>query len=86
MSENIESKTEALNSIDTQLILAKKKHPDFVADLFQAVSILTEECGEVAQAVNDYRWNDDSIEHIKEEVAQVGAVAIRFLELLEELE
>ena len=86
MIKNLEATIDALHKINTQLILAEKKHPDFVADLFQAVSILTEECGEVAQAVNDYRWNDDSIEHIKEEVAQVGAVAIRFLELLEELE
>lgn len=39
------------------------------------LSILVEEVGEVAQALNDWRWSGGSIDRVREKLVQVGAVA-----------
>ena len=46
---------------------------------FHTLSILTEELGELAQALND-----GDLEHAKEELVQVAAVALAWLEAAEE--
>jgi NTP pyrophosphatase (non-canonical NTP hydrolase) len=48
-------------------------------DLFRKVAILTEECGEVANAVLEGDWYN-----LKRELVQVAAVAAAWLESIEE--
>ena len=43
---------------------------------------LGEESGELTQAALDFVYNNGTIEHMKEEAVQCGAMAIRFLENL----
>lgn len=58
-----------------ELDAARQKHPLWPVSPFQQVAVITEEVGELAQAVND-----DDLSHARQEAAQVAAVAIRFLE------
>ena len=59
---------------------AEKKWPNWVDDPIHAASIISEEAGELAQAANDFCYGDGTMEHMIEEAAQVGAMAIRFLD------
>ncbi len=70
-------KTEVLSLIKLEYDFAKIKWPGFTTNRFQAISILTEEVGEAAQALND-----SDIDNLKVELAQVAAVCVRFLETL----
>lgn len=56
---------------------ARTKHPIFTENAFQGLSIVTEEVGELAQALND-----DNLEKAKIECAQVVVSATRMLEFL----
>lgn len=58
---------------------AKDKHPVFANDEYHAVSIATEELGEMAKAINDRDF-----EHAKCEALDTIAVLVRILEMLEE--
>ena len=62
-----------------QLAKAKAKHPIFPSNPSEGLSIITEELGELAEAIND----NQSVERMKEEAAHVAVTAIRFLEELE---
>jgi NTP pyrophosphatase (non-canonical NTP hydrolase) len=55
---------------------AKDKHPMFPDNPAEALSIITEELGELAQAINDGESKDRQIE----EAAHVAVTAIRFIE------
>ena len=66
----------------SELIRAKEKHPEFPENHAEALCIITEELGELAEAIND----GDSVEHLREEAAHVAVTAIRFLEMLESKE
>lgn len=59
-----------------QLEKAKAKHPEFPTNPAEALCIITEEVGELAEAINDR----DCIEHQIEEAAHVAVTAIRFIE------
>jgi len=72
-----------LDKINIELIKAKEKHPHFADSLYEAVCILCEETGEVAQSVYDYNRENGSIEAVETELAQVGAVVVRFLRYVE---
>lgn len=63
----------------SELIKAKEKHPEFPDNPAEALCIITEEVGELAEAIND----GDSVYHLREEAAHVAVTAIRFLEVLE---
>ena len=65
---------------------AEEKHPQFATTLAGAVSILTEEVGEVAMAVNDHCAFGEPLEEVREELYQVGAVVLRMLDNLDTLE
>jgi len=73
----------AMNLILEELELAKKKWPKWVIDPVHASGILNEEAGETMQASLDFCYSNGSIEQMKKEAAQVGAMAIRFLENLD---
>lgn len=70
------------NPIDLELKRAEKKHPKFPTDIFQQLSILQEEAGEVTMAVNHYHWDNGTIEDVKEELIQTAAMCMRMLQNL----
>jgi len=74
--------TNILARISAALDQAKRKHPAWSDDPLHAVSILTEEVGELAQAINDFYHDDGSAERILDESAQVAAVVIRIMQNL----
>lgn len=76
----------AVNHILLELLDAEDLFPQWQTDLFRAKSILDEEVGEVAKALNDYEYKGAPLEDVITEVAQVGAMAIRMLEGLYELQ
>ena len=80
-SLDIDLTPEVLKVLRREYESAKEKHPIFAGSLYQAVSIVAEELGEFAQAVND----GDTDEALTE-AAQVAVVAIRALEMLMEAE
>lgn len=61
-------------AIENAVRHAEQKHPVFATNKFQAVSIIGEEFGELAQAVND---ND--FEKAEVEALDLIATCIRFL-------
>lgn len=47
-------------------------------------AILSEECGEVAEGCLQAHWREpDGLEHLREELVQVAAVAVQMLEKLD---
>ena len=70
----------AMNLILNELKAAKEKWPNWVIDPVHASGILNEEAGETMQASLDFCYSNGSIEQMKKEAAQAGAMAIRFLE------
>ena len=74
-----------IDKISAALIDAKSRHPKFADSLYEAVCILTEECGEVAQSVYDVERDGGNIDIVEYELAQVGAVAVRFLRYVEQI-
>lgn len=73
------TRQEAVNLILQELERAEKIHPKWPVDIFQQNSILAEEAGEVTKAVNEYWWSSGTLDHIKKEAIQTGAMTIRFL-------
>lgn len=65
--------------IDMEYNHACVKHPVFAGSYEKAVCILTEEVGEVAQAIND-----KDLPGMIREIAQVAAVCERFLGMVVE--
>lgn len=58
---------------------ASKIHPKWPTDAVHAVSILTEESGELMKAAIEYHYNNGDIEAVREEAVQTGAMALRVL-------
>lgn len=54
---------------------AKTKHPMFAENIYQAISLASEELGEMAQAVND-----GDMKKARKEALDLIAVCVRFLE------
>ena len=73
----------ALQIILDELKKAKKKWPYWLDDPVHAAGVLNEEAGELMQACLDFSYSQGSIDQMQLEAAQVGAMAIRFLEGLE---
>lgn len=61
---------------------AKKKHKIFPFSRATQFAILVEEIGEIAQTIND----EQSDELYKREILDAGAVIVRMLEQLKEIE
>lgn len=73
-------KVKTFNEVIQATKHAEEKHPFFVENPAQAVSVATEELGEMAEAVNDGNW-----EQAKAEALDTIAVLVRFIYMLEEL-
>jgi hypothetical protein len=70
----------ALEKILTELQKAEEKFPGFPKDIIHCSAILAEECGEVSKAAIDYYYGGPSKhEELRVEIAQAGALALRFL-------
>ncbi len=80
MIENKEAA--ALEIILLELQAAMTKHPKFCGSAYQAVSLIAEELGELAQAVNgdDPDWEDKAVT----EAAHVAVTAIRTIQFIQE--
>jgi len=63
--------------IETELQRAKTIHPEFPKNHFEQFTIIQEELGEVAMALNDR-----NIEHAKIELIQTAAMCMRMIENL----
>lgn len=70
------------SEIDSELNMAKKKHPDFPEDMFRQVAIMQEEAGEVTKAVLDYHYAGGSLNDVKSELIQTAAMCMRMLEAI----
>lgn len=67
------------SEIIDEAIRASKIHPKWPTDVVHAVSILTEESGELMKAAIEYHYNNGDIEAVREEAIQTGAMALRVL-------
>lgn len=72
-------KAKTLNKVVEAVQRAEDKHPRFAAHLFHAVSLASEELGEMAKAVND-----GNIEAVRDEALDTIAVLVRTVEMIEE--
>lgn len=68
------------NEVIQAVMRAKAKHPYFCDNLPHAVSLATEELGELAKAVND-----GNIRQMKAEALDTIAVLVRMIELVDKL-
>lgn len=70
----------AMTIIFEELREAEKKFPGFPIDVIHCAGILAEEAGEVMKSALDYHYGrSDNQEELRKEIAQTGAMAIRFL-------
>jgi NTP pyrophosphatase (non-canonical NTP hydrolase) len=68
-----------------EIIAAEEQHGALPASMHQQLGILTEEVGELGQAVNHNLWVAPNHAAIRTEALQVAAVAIRIAERVERL-
>ncbi|CNJ74580.1 TPA: hypothetical protein ACJS4S_004089 [Yersinia enterocolitica] len=67
------------HEIIDEAVRASEIHPKWPTDALHAVSILTEESGELMKAAIEYHYNNGDIEAVREEAVQTGAMALRVL-------
>ena len=76
---NAERKAAALKLVLDELALAEEIHPSFPHDVIHQIAVLSEETGESVKAALQYVYENGSMKDFRNEVAQVGAMAIRIL-------
>lgn len=70
----------AIHKIIEELKKAEEKFPGFPHDIVHCACIVAEEAGEMVKAALDYYYGrSDNQEKLRKEIAQTGAMAIRFL-------
>lgn len=72
------TRDEIYKLIDIERNRQDRIHPTWPVDLHRCMSVLSEECGEVAAAVNDGRPTG-----MRAEIVQTAAVCVRWLESME---
>ncbi len=74
------------NAIDAELCRQRAKFGMQSLNLFDWQSILAEEFGEVAKAINDHEFGtgDSGLPHVYEECIQVAAVAVHMAAVIRE--
>jgi hypothetical protein len=73
-----------LHEIVHELVLAERKHPSWPDDPIHQVAIMVEEAGEAMQAALQMVYENGSVEALKKELIQTGAMVVRCLENLDE--
>lgn len=71
--------TKAIEMVLEELRKAEAKHPGWPSDKIHAVAIMIEEAGEAMQAAIDCVYAGGEVEHLRTELAQTGAMALRAL-------
>lgn len=61
----------------------KKFGPDRDQDAYRWFTILAEEHGEAAQAILEVEFGEGNVLHLREELVQIAAVSIAFIECLD---
>ena len=72
--------------INIELVKAEQKFPGWPKDIVHGVSIIQEECGELVKACLDFYYGRGTIEQVKKEMGQTGAMVYRFGLHLEDYE
>ena len=72
--------------VNAQMAAAKAKFPTWPTDPLHALAVLGEEFGELTKAIVQliYEPRKSSLDHVRTEAAQTAAMALRFLESLDE--
>ena len=65
--------------LEQELDRAEAKFPTFPIDPIHAAAVLQEEAGELVQAALQYTYEGGSVDAMRKEAIQVGAMALRFL-------
>ena len=65
-----------------ELRRAEEKHPRWPDDPFRALAIITEEVGELAQAIMQRQYEGGSCSLVEDEATQVAAMGLRFFKNL----
>lgn len=76
----MDNQANIIKCIKDELLRAEIKYPDFPNDIIHQVSIMNEEAGEAIRAALNHVYHGASIELLKEELIQTGAMVIRCLE------
>ena len=82
LNSELERLEKIYNVIDTELLRAEKKHPEWPLDMFKQLAIIQEEIGEVTMAVLHYHDESGSLDDIKKELIQTAAMCLRMLKNL----
>lgn len=77
---------QAVASLCAELKRARNKHPKFPKDIIHAVDVMMEEAGESVRAAQQFTYENISIDEVKKEITQTGAMCLRILECIEILE
>lgn len=73
---------EILNDILRELERAEKLHPTWPMATLDQTAIMVEEAGEALRAALNYKYHGGSIDEVRTEIIQTGAMAIRALKHL----
>lgn len=77
--------SKVMTLVGTEYDRAVIKHPIFSDSLKEGCSIISEEVGELWQAVNDFKEGKGDQESIRTEALQTAAAAVRFLVYLDKI-
>jgi excisionase family DNA binding protein len=77
--KEIGKREQVVSDVFAELCRAEELHVDYPQDLFRGLAILTEEVGELAQAIIDDEYKEPCPDKIYEEGVQTAAMALRFL-------
>ena len=80
MSTSVEQ--QVLLEVATMLNTCRQVHPQYPTDPIHAAAVVTEEAGELAQAVNDWVYDKklyDPTPFVEQEALQTAASAVRFI-------
>ena len=74
-----EAYSKIIDEVLEELKSAMEKHQEWPLPIFEAFTVISEEVGELAQAILDYKHDGKKYENIKKEALQVAAMGLRFL-------
>lgn len=83
--EIISDKDGFISMLLHELARAKNKHPHFPNDVIHAVAIMAEESGEAVKAALNFKYEGGSKDDLREELIHTGAMVLRCLINLDNL-
>jgi NTP pyrophosphatase (non-canonical NTP hydrolase) len=67
-----------MQEVFNELKRAQELYPEWPENHFERLAILTEEVGELSQALLDFKHGKCGFKHVQEEANQVAAMGLRF--------